>query len=56
MPRDGVLPIFKQGLESVLKPSKQPNKDTSNTDNGMKIGGFLLVSGDKTAVVFEFEE
>ena len=43
-------------IGASLKPSKQPNKDTSNTDNGMKIGGFLLVSGGKTAVVFEFEE
>ena len=48
---------YRQALESVLKPSKQPNKDTgNNTDNGMKIEGLLLISGGKTAVVFEFEE
>ena len=43
-------------LESVLKPSKQPKKDTGKGDNSVKIECFLLVSGGKTAMVLEFEE
>jgi hypothetical protein len=43
-------------LESVLKPSKKPNKDTGKTDNSVKIECFLLIPGGKTAVVFQLEE
>lgn len=44
-------------LESVLKPSKQPNKATTGkTDNSVKIECFLLMPGGKTAVVFQLEE
>ena len=43
-------------LESVLKPSKKPTKDTGKTDNSVKIECFLLIPGGKTAVVFQLEE
>ena len=43
-------------LESVLKPSKQPKKDTGKGDNSVKTECLLFVSGGKTAMVLEFEE
>ena len=48
--------LFNAVLESVLKPSKKPNKDTGKTDNSVKIECFLLIPGGKTAVVFQLEE
>ena len=48
--------IFTNDIESVLKPSKQPNKDTGKTDNGVRIERFLFIPGGKTAIVFQLEE
>ena len=52
--KEGAMPGIV--LEPVLKLSKKPKEDTGKESNGLKEDGLFLISGSKSAVVFELEE